>query len=115
MDLGMDESFNRRLGPQDTPDDLSRLRMVLRRLPELKEELASVQVSRTNCKHKEFIIDEFDTLDETISSALTPVRTPYFLVSHLTTFWLLGGQPLHDERTQHQQSWNSSKVAGYLP
>jgi len=74
--------------------------MVLRRLPALKEELGSVQVSETNRKRKEFIIDEFDTLDETISSALTPVRTSYYLASHLTTFWLLGGRLNHDERRQ---------------
>jgi len=89
--------------------------MVLHRLPALKKELGSVQVSETNRQRKEFIINEFDTLEETISSALTPVRTSHYLASHLTTFWSVGGQLLHDERAQPQQSWHSSNVDEYLP
>ena len=111
----MDGSSNRELSPQDTPDELLRLRMVLRGLPALKEKLGSVQVSETNRKCKEFIMDEFDTLEEAISSALAPVRTSYYLASQVTTFWLVGGQLLHDEKAQRQQSWHSSEVAGYLP
>ena len=111
----MDESFNQELSPQDTQDDLLRLRMALRRLPELREELGGIQVSDTNRQRKDFIINELDTLQETISSAMTPVRTSYYLASHLTTFWLIGGQLLHDERAQSQQPWHNSNVAGYLP
>jgi len=68
-------SSNRELSLQDTPDDIFKLRMVLRRLPALKEELGSVQVSEVNRNRKELIINELDTLEETISRVLTQVRT----------------------------------------
>lgn len=96
---------------QDTSDDLLRLRMIPHRLSVLKEELGSVQVPETNRQCKEFIINELNTLEEKISSALTPVRTSYCLALRLTTIWLLGGQLLHDERGQPHQPWHSSKVA----
>jgi len=68
-------SSNRDFSFQDTPDDIFKLRMVLRRLPALKEELEDVQVSDTNRERKELIINGLDTLEETISSVLKPVRT----------------------------------------
>ena len=49
--------------------------MVLRRLPALKEELEEVQVTEANRERKEIIINGLDTLEETISGILKPVRT----------------------------------------
>jgi hypothetical protein len=108
-------SLNQGYSYEDTPGDLVMLRRALRRLPAIKEELGGVHVSETNRQRKEFIINELDTLEETLSGVLIPVRNPYYLASHLTTFWLLEGQLLHDERGQPQQSWHSSKLDAHLP
>jgi hypothetical protein len=63
----------------DTSDELLRLRMALRYFPALKEELEAIKSSSTNIRHKQGIIKQFYTLEETIARAMAPVRTSYYL------------------------------------
>lgn len=53
--------------------------MALRYFPALKEELEGIKSSSTNIPHKRAIIKQFHTLEETIASAMAPVRTSYYL------------------------------------